>query len=68
MVSYIFMDVAGSRDDEGSMDMVSWDNHRGMDMVSRDNHRDVDMILNSNNRRIDGAEMTAEVRSGTSLV
>ena len=58
VVSYIFMDVAGSKDDEWSMDMVS----------SRDNHRDVDMILNSNNRRIDGAEMTAEVRSGTSLV
>ena len=51
------MDVAGSRDDEGSMDMVS-----------RDNHRDVDMISNSDNRRIDGAEMTAKVRSGTSLV
>ena len=57
VVSYIFMDVAGSRDDEGSMDMVS-----------RDNHRDVDMIPNSNNRRIDWAEMTAEVRSGTSLI
>ena len=57
VVSYVFMDVAGSRDDEGSMDMVS-----------RDNHRDVDMISNSDNRRIDGAEMTAKVRSGTSLV
>ena len=57
MVSYVFMDVAGSRADEGSMDMVS-----------RNNHSDVDMILNSNNRRIDGAEMTAEVRSGTSLI
>ena len=58
VVSYIFIDVAGSRDDEGRMDMVS----------GRDNHRDVDMISNSDDRRIDGAEMTAKVRSGTSLV
>ena len=57
VVTDIFMDVAGSRDDEGSMDMVS-----------RDNHRDVDMISNSDNRRIDRAEKTAKIRSGTSLI
>ena len=57
VVSYVFMDVAWSRDDE-----------RSMDMVSRDNHRDMDMILNSDNGRIDWAEITAKVRSGTSLI
>jgi hypothetical protein len=57
VVTNIFMDVAGSRDDLGSMHMVS-----------RDNHRDVDMISNSDDRRIDGAESTAKIRSGTSLV
>ena len=44
---YVFMDVAGSRDKDRSMDMVSKDNHRGMAMVSRDNDRDVDMIIKS---------------------
>ena len=57
VLPYVLMDVAGSRDDEGSMDMVS-----------RDNHRDMDMILNSDNRRIDRAEITAKVRSCTSLI
>ena len=57
VVSYVFMDVAGSRDDE-----------RSMDMVSRDNHRDMDMILNSDKRRINRAEVTAKGRSGTSFI
>ena len=53
VLSYIVMDMGGSRDNDWDMDMLcSRNNHRNMDMLNRrDNNRDMDMFSSRDNHR-----------------